>query len=46
MKKTMENITVLDLTGVCNLEDLHNRIKKRWIFPIITAIIGMLFGIA
>ena len=42
----MQNITVLDLTGVSNLEDLHNRIKKHWIFLIITEKIGVLFGIA
>lgn len=29
----MQNITVLDLNGVSNLEDLHNRIKKALDFP-------------
>ncbi len=29
----MENIAFLDLTGVSDLEDLHNRIKKALDFP-------------
>ena len=29
----MEKISILDLNGVSNLEDLHNRIKKALNFP-------------
>lgn len=42
----MEKISVLELNGVSNLEDLHNRIKKALDFPDYYGKIGVLFGIA